>query len=133
MFAGSLLVGFTVLVVAVWLEYSDSVTSAYWANHAARQRGNQSDAASSSDNRYRRIRRRWRLVIHALLALCGVLMISAGWAGPGRFWIAAWTAVAMLMLCILILALGDALRTHTHHSRKLAESRSTLKEKMSGK
>jgi cation transport ATPase len=133
MFAGSLLVGFTVIMVAVWLEYSDSITAAYWVNHAAKQRLNRDNATESSDDRYRHTRRRWRLVIHGLLAFCGVLMIAAGWAGPGRFWIAAWTAVAMLMLCILVLALGDAVRTQAHQIRKLAENRSDLKEKLSGK
>ena len=45
----------------------------------------------------------------------------------------SWTAVAILMLCILVLAMGDALRTHTHQVRKLAETRSTMNEKFTGK
>jgi hypothetical protein len=122
MFAGSLLVGFTVLVAAVWLEYHDSV---YWAD-LPEEDLRQSAADSPSrfrESRYQRTRRRWRVVIHALLATCGVLMIAAGWAGPGPFWIAAWTAVAILMLCILLLAIGDAFRTYYHRVRQISEAR----------
>lgn len=133
MFAGSLLVGFTVILVAVWLEYNDSITTAYLASRTADQKLTKDNATQSSDFRYQKVRRRWRLVIHVLLAICGALMIAAGWAGPGKFWIASWTAVAILMLCILVLAVGDALRTHTHQVRKLAETRSTMNEKFTGK
>lgn len=123
MFAGSLLIGFSVILVAVWLEYQDSLV---WSD-AVESRRTQAPAADARshflENRYQLIRRRWRLVIHMLLALCGGLMIAAGWAGPGRFWIAAWTAVAILMLCILLLAAGDALRTYYHSMRKIAEAR----------
>jgi hypothetical protein len=31
--------------------------------------------------------------------------------------------VAMLMLCILLLALGDAIRTHHQRARRLSEAR----------
>ncbi len=133
MFAGSLLVGFTVILVAVWLEYNDSIMTAYLASRTGDQKLTKDNAKQSSDARYQKVRRRWRLVIHVLLAICGALMIAAGWAGPGKFWIASWTAVAMLMLCILILAIGDALRTHTHQVRKLAETRSAMNEKFTGK
>lgn len=133
MFAGSLLVGFTVILVAVWLEYTDSIATAYLASRTADEKLTKDNATQSSDTRYQKVRRRWRLVIHVLLALCGVLMIAAGWAGPGKFWIASWTAVAMLMLCILVLAIGDAIRTHTHQARKLAEVRSAMNDKVKGK
>jgi len=133
MFAGSLLVGFTIILVAVWLEYNDSITAAYLASRHSGQGLTKESATQSSDARYQKVRRRWRLVIHVLLAICGALMIAAGWTGPGKFWIASWTAVAMLMLCILVLAVGDALRTHTHQVRKLAETRSAMNEKFGGK
>ncbi len=133
MFAGSLLVGFAVILVAVWLEYNDSITTAYFASRAADEKITKHDATQSNDSRYQQVRRRWRLVIHVLLALCGGLMIAAGWVGPGKFWIASWTAVALLMLCILVLAMGDALRTHTHQVRKLAETRNAMNEKVIGK
>jgi 4-hydroxybenzoate polyprenyltransferase len=122
MFAGSLLVGFTVLVAAVWLEYHDSV---YWAD-VTEDDLRQSETNSPSrfrESRYQRTRRRWRVVIHVLLASCGTLMIAAGWAGPGPFWIAAWTAVAILMLCILLLAILDAFRTYYHRLRQISEAR----------
>lgn len=120
MLAGSLLVGFTVLLVAVWLEYQDSLASAATAEeHRYRRPADASNQAIES--RYQKIRRRWRLVIHWLLAICGALMIAAGWAGPGRFWIAAWTAVTLLLLCIMMLALGDAIRTRHHRTRTLPD------------
>ena len=120
-------------MVAVWLEYNDSITMAYLASRTVDQKLTKENATQSIDSRYQKVRRRWRLVIHVLLAICGALMIAAGWAGPGKFWIASWTAVAILMLCILVLAMGDALRTHTHQVRKLAETRNALNEKFTGK
>jgi O-antigen/teichoic acid export membrane protein len=111
MLEGCLLIGFAVIAVAIWLEYNDSLG---WPNELERERAN----ASERDDRYRIIRRRWRRVVHALIAICGALMASAGIAGPGRYWIAAWTAVAMLMFVIIVLALGDAFRTHRHFSSK---------------
>ena len=117
MFAGSLLVGFAVILVAVWLEYQDSLLASAVAQNLRYRRP--ADAGSQAvENRFQQVRRRWRLVIHTLLATCGGLMIAAGWAGPGRFWIAAWTAVTLLMLCIVMLALADAIRTRHHHNRK---------------
>ncbi len=126
MFAGSLLVGFTVILVAVWLEYQDWLL-AFTATQDLRYRRPTDATVQAIENRFQKVRRRWRLVIHTLLAACGGLMIAAGWAGPGRFWIAAWTAVTILMLCIMMLALADAIRTRHHNTRKtpaLGEHRS---------
>jgi hypothetical protein len=137
MLAGSLLIGFTVILVAVWLEYTDSISAGILAQRDSGRSGSGGQGTQFSDAklpeaRYQSLRRRWRLVIHALLALCGALMVAAGWAGPGRFWIAAWTAVAILMLCIVILALGDALRTHHHQARRLSQVRDAMKNKVDG-
>lgn len=130
MFAGSLLVGFTVIMVAVWLEYNDSLPLENGDKRRAIGELASESAMESSEIRYRRTRRRWRMVIHLLLALCGALMVAAGWAGPGKFWIASWTAVAMLMACIVVLALGDAVRTHTHHVRKVSETKRALNKRL---
>ena len=111
MLAGSLLIGFTVIVVAVWLEYNDSLG---WPNELEREQGSSADV----DIRYRTVRRRWRRVVHVLIAVCGALMAAAGLAGLGRFWVAAWTAVAILMMVIILLALGDAVRTRRHYVAK---------------
>ncbi len=116
MLIGSLIIGFTVIAVAFWLEYNDSLG---WPNELERERGSNTDR----DQRYRNLRRRWRRVVHAMVAVCGALMAAAGIAGLGRFWIAAWTAVALLMMTIIVLALGDAFRTHRHYARKLQERR----------
>ena len=123
MLAGSLLLGFSVMLVAVWLEYHDSILFVRLAKHSSSVDPVGGDASRFTEDRYRRVRRRWRMVIHGLLAICGGLMIGAGFAGLGAFWIAAWTAIAMLMLCIVGLAFCDAVRTHHHHSRILKESR----------
>jgi hypothetical protein len=106
-----LLIGFTVIAVALWLEYNDYLG---WPNEADRERGGTTDR----DTRYRLLRRRWRRVVHLLIALCGALMASTGFSGPGRFFIAAWTAVAMLMMVVIVLALGDAFRTHRYYAAK---------------
>lgn len=118
MFAGSLLVGFTIILVALWLEYQDVVNTAHIINEGHLGRQDLAEATRTNEVRFVRVRRRWRLVIHLLLGTCGGLMIAAGWVGPGAFWIAAWTSVAILMLCILFLAAADALRTHCYQARK---------------
>jgi len=112
MLAGCLLIGFTVIVVAVWLEYNDLLG---WPNEIELERV----ASSDRDERYRIVRRRWRKIVHCLIAVCGALMAAAGLSGLGPFWIAAWTAVALLMLTIILIAMGDAIRSHRHYASKL--------------
>lgn len=116
MLAGSLLLGFAVIAVAFWLEYNDSLG---WPNELERER----QPSTAQDERYRIVRRRWRRIVHMMIAGCGALMAVAGLAGKGPFWIAAWTAVALLMMTIIMLALGDAVRTHQHYSDKLRRHR----------
>lgn len=125
MFAGSLLVGFTIILVALWLEYQDTVSPFSIINEVQPTRQVAAETVGKIEDRFVRLRRRWRMVIHLLLGVCGGLMIAAGWVGPGRFWIAAWTSVAMLMLCILLLAAADAIRTQHHHARKVRDTRPT--------
>ncbi len=112
MLAGSLLLGFTVILVGYWLEYNDlqgwPSESDYDVNDVNPQ-----------NIRYRVLRRRWRRVVHVMLAISGALMASAGVAGLGRFWIAAWTSVALLLMSIIVIAVGDAIRTARHHRRRL--------------
>ena len=123
MFAGSLLVGFAILLVAVWLEHQDSVNQAIIIGDVRSGSQGRDDTFCQAENRYYRLRRRWRMVIHGMLATCGALIIAAGWAGQGPFWIAAWTAVFALMLCIMVLAVADAIRTHHHYLQVRRESR----------
>jgi len=112
MLGACLLMGFAVICIAVWLEYNDSLG---WPREIDRERGLESE----SDLRYRAIRRRWRVVTHAILATCGFLMAAAGFAGLGKFWVASWTAVAILIMAIMVIALGDAIRTHRHYASKM--------------
>jgi hypothetical protein len=125
MLAGCLLIGFTVIVVAVWLEYNDSLG---WPNEVELDDGGSSDV----DNRYRSLRRRWRLVVHVMIAVCGALMASAGLAGLGRYWVAAWTAVAILMLTIILIALGDAIRTRRYYASKKSRNRNLQTTDLTG-
>lgn len=111
MLPACLIIGFTVVAVAMWLEYNDFLG---WPNEVERERG----SSNERDSRYRVVRRRWRRVVHMLIAICGALMAATGLSGPGPFFIAAWTAVAMLMMVVIVLALGDAFRTHRHYAAK---------------
>lgn len=123
MFAGSLIVGGVLVAVALWLEYQDSVGAAIMRLERQKRDGKVDESLRCIEARYEKLRRRWRLVIHLLLAGCGGLMMVAGWIGPGRFWVAAWTAIALLMLCVLVLAAGDALRTFNFQNQRLWEAR----------
>jgi hypothetical protein len=119
MLAGSLLIGAVVIAVAFWLEYNDRMG---WPNEQEREHG----SSNTRDDRYRMLRRRWRRTVHIIIAVCGALMASAGVAGPGRYWIAAWTAVALLMMTIIVLAMGDAIRTHRYYADKLRRQRDNV-------
>jgi len=117
MLAGSLLMGFTVIAFAIWLEYNDGLG---WPEENER-----AVKPTDHDERYHHLRRRWRRVVHALIATCGALMAAAGLAGLGPFWIACWTAVAILLLSVIMIAMGDAIRTQRYFRAKLHRHRQT--------
>ncbi len=121
MLAGSLLIGFTVVMVALWLEYNDLRG---WPSEQAMEQEAALKSQGESDERYLTTRRRWRKITHVILAICGAMMASAGLAGRGAYWVSAWTAVAILMFSIILIALMDAIRTQRHYATKLARHKS---------
>lgn len=117
MLAGSLLIGFAVVMVALWLEYNDSRG---WPSEQALEQEAVFKPNGESDQRYLTTRRRWRKINHVILAVCGAMMASAGLAGRGAYWVSAWTAVAILMFSIILIALMDAIRTQRYYAAKIA-------------
>ena len=111
MFAGSLVLGVTLLCFAAWLHWNDTQG---WPNEKFK---------TEIDNRYLAQRKRSRKRIHIIIALCGVLIIVAAIAGPGPIWVAAWMSVIVALLTVIVLAGFDAFRTHRYQKEKLPEIR----------
>lgn len=111
MFAGSLLMGITVLCFAAWLQWNDSQG---WPNESFK---------TDLDHRYHTRRSRARKRIHFIIAASGILIIVAAFAGPGPVWVAAWMCVTVALLTVVVLAGVDAFRTHRYHIQKLPEIR----------
>ena len=114
MFAGSLVLGITVLCFALWLHWNDTHG---WPNESFK---------TERDNHYLARRKRSRKRIHIIIAACGVLILVAALAGPGPVWIAAWMSVILALLTVIILAGFDAFRTHRYQNKKLPENRRDL-------
>lgn len=108
MFAASLLLGTTILGFAAWLEWRE------------RESG---DAAQGFEEDYLRRRRRGRSAIHIMLAIAGVFVIAAGFAGRGLVWVALWSAVCGLLLLVVAVAMLDLWRSNRYLHRKLPEMR----------
>ena len=66
MFAGSLVLGITVLGFAIWLQYNDTHG---WPNEKFE---------TELDNQYLARRKRSRKRIHVIIGACGVLILIAG-------------------------------------------------------
>ena len=58
-----------------------------------------------------------------IIAACGMLMIVAAFAGPGKVWLAAWMSVIAGLMTVVVLAGFDAFRTHRYHNDKLPKIR----------
>jgi hypothetical protein len=111
MFLGSLILGFTVIAFAAWLQWNEV---GEWPSATAR---------TALDREYLATRTRARKRIHALIAISGLLILIAAFAGPGPVWLGAWLGVMALLVTVVFLAGLDALRTHRYHVRKLPEIR----------
>lgn len=114
MFAGSLVMGVTVLCFAAWLHWNDTRG---WPNETFK---------TELDNQYLAKRSRSRRRIHLIIAACGVLILVAGFAGPGPVWVAAWMSVIAALMTVVVLAGFDAFRTHRYQKAKLPEIRRQL-------
>ena len=111
MFAGGLLLGATLLFFAGWLQ---------WTEH----HGWPHDTFDEEEDAvYRTHRKKARSRVNALIGLCGILILTAAFAGKGIVFIAAWTIVSLILMVIVILAGLDAFRTHRHHQDKIRRMR----------
>ncbi|TWU34469.1 hypothetical protein [Novipirellula artificiosorum] len=114
MFAGSVLIGFTLIGFAVWLHFND-------------QHGWQHESFDGElDRQYLSRRRRSRRWVHLIFGMSGFFSIVAAIAGPGTVWMGAWACVALSLMTIVLLAGLDAIRTLRYQSRKRPEIHRSL-------
>ncbi|MGI9473196.1 MAG: hypothetical protein ACR2NZ_16765 [Rubripirellula sp.] len=111
MFAGSLVLGFTLLGFAGWLHWNEVQG---WPNESY---------VTELDKKYLGQRTKSRRRIHFIIAACGSLVIIAAIAGPGVVWIGAWMIVMLALMTVVLLAGVDAMRTHRYQRAKLPEIR----------
>ena len=111
MFAGSLVLGITLLGFAGWLHWNEVQG---WPNERFE---------TELDKKYLGQRTRSRRRIHLIIAGCGALVIIAAFAGPGAIWVGAWTIVMFALMTVVLLAGVDAIRTHRYQRAKLPEIR----------
>lgn len=111
MFAGGMLLSFTLLFFAGWLQWTE-----------ARGWPHENDL-DVDDGPYLLARRRGRFRVNLLIGTCGVLVLIATIAGVGLVFAAAWTTVTMILFVIVVLAGLDAWRTHRHHQDKVRRIR----------
>ncbi|MFG0263348.1 MAG: hypothetical protein ACF788_13225 [Novipirellula sp. JB048] len=114
MFAGSLVIGVTLLCFAFWLHWNE--------RHGWEYESLDDDL----DERYLTARMHSRRWVHGLFALCGLLVIAAAFAGPGPVWIGCWMSVIMSLLTIVVLAGVDAFRTLRYQAQKKPQLRKHL-------
>jgi hypothetical protein len=114
MFAGGLVLGLTLVAFAVWL-------------YQREQNGWDEDRENSElDDLYYARRETGRRQVYVLFGVAGVLIVVAAFAGPGFVWGLCWLLVSILLVCVVSLALLDAMRTHRYHAQKLPEIRRQL-------
>jgi peptidoglycan/LPS O-acetylase OafA/YrhL len=112
MFAGSLVMGLSMVGFAVWLQWNDSIG---WSSESMESR-------LEAEYLIRRSRSRSR--IHLMIGGCGVMITAAAFAGPrSPQWAAAWMSVIVALMVIVMLAILDAWRTHRYHAAKRPEIR----------
>ena len=114
MFAGSLVLGITLIAFACWLHFQD-------------KQGWPSDNFTTDlDKTYHQRRTRARCRIHVILGGCGAAAIIAAFFGLGPVWVAMWSVVMVSLLVVVGLAGIDALHTHRYMKSKLPEIRERL-------
>ena len=114
MFAGSLILGITLIAFAAWLHYQDTEG---WPSD---------NFTTDLDKTYHKRRTRSRRRIHVILAGCGVAAIVAAFWGLGPVWVAMWSVVMVSLVVVVALAGMDALHTHRYMKSKLPEIRERL-------
>lgn len=108
MLVPSLILAVTLIGFALWLQMNEG-------------RGWPEDDASKIDADYRAKRFRRRSRIHSVLIIAGGLIAVAGLAGKGRVWIACWSAVMVLLMVVMMMAIADGYRTRRYLRRRLPE------------
>lgn len=112
MFGGSLVLGITLGSFAAWLHWRETHG---WPDESF---------ITELDHQYRAKRARARGRIHIIIAVCGVLILIAAFAGPDHpVWVAAWMCVMAGLVSVMCLAALDAFRTHRYQTSKLPEIR----------
>ena len=111
MFLGSLVLGVTIIAFAAWLQWNES------------ENATEETPRTDLDREYFSARTRARKRIHVLIAISGVFVLVAAFAGPGPVWLFSWMGVIVLLMIVVMLAGLDALRSHRYHVRKLPEIR----------
>jgi hypothetical protein len=114
MFAGSLVLGITLIAFAGWLHYQDTEG---WPSE---------NFITDLDKKYHKRRTSSRRRIHVILSGCGVAAVAAAFFGPGAVWVAMWSIVMVSLVVVVVLAGVDALRTQRYLKSKLPEIRKQL-------
>lgn len=110
MFAGSLVLGLTMIVFAVWLQWNESFG---WTHEPM---------TCKADVEYLLRRSKSRSRIHLMIGFCGSLAIVAAFSGAGSsIWVAAWMSIMLALLVIIGLAFLDAWHTYRHQVNRRAE------------
>ncbi|MFK8111737.1 MAG: hypothetical protein AB8B91_06030 [Rubripirellula sp.] len=109
MFAGSLVLAFTLFGFAGWLHWNEIHG---WPEESFK---------TELDKQYHDRRGRARGRIHLIIVVCGVLILIAAFAGPGPLWAGCWMSVFVALVTVVILACFDFYRTHRYHQKKLPE------------
>ncbi len=105
-----LILGGSLVCFSLWLQWTESKG---WPNESY---------DSESDASYLQGRMRSRRRVNVIIAICGVLIVIAGFAGP-RLFMLAWLSVTLALLTVIALAALDVLRTQRYLSKKLPEVR----------
>ena len=111
MFAGGILLAFTLLFFAFWLQWTE--------HHGWPHDG----FDTAEDAEYLTKRKKSRRFVNILIGMCGGLILAATLAGVGVVFLTAWSIVSLILIVILFLAGLDAFRTHRHHQDKLRRLR----------
>ena len=114
MFAGSLVLGITLVAFAGWLHQQDTEG---WPSE---------NFVTELDKKYHKRRTRSRRRIHIILAGCGASAIIAAFFGLGAVWVAMWSIVMVSLVVVVALAGVDALQTQRYLKSKIPEIRKQL-------
>lgn len=114
MFASQLIIAVTLIAFAAWLHWNE-VNG--WPNEPYDR---------SKDADYLKSRMRSRRRVNFLFGTCGILIVIAAFAGPGRVFIACWMIVSLALMSVFVFAALDFIRTRRYDKKKMSELRKQL-------